>query len=193
MRSWRIHERITGRIIDILYHGAMPRTTPYGSFNIIALLSSSSYRGTWPTTLLTLPATSRNCSILPFMLNAAQGSVAPVSNRTYSVSSSAREATTLAALRKMSRRVAAFIFDQAANASWAPSAAFRASNMDAEEHSHRTLPVPGFTTLNVVFVLISCPLICRGMVYPAFWPISAICWSMKSSVLLSMRKVRLQV
>ena len=164
MRSWIINERITGRILDIshLYHGAMPRTTPYGSFNIIALLSSLSYRGTWPTTFITLPATSRNCSILLFMSNAAQGSAAPVSNRTYSVSSSAREATTSAALRKMSRRVADFIFDQAANASWAPSAACRASDLDAEEHSHRTLFVPGFTTLTVVFVLISCPLICRG-------------------------------
>lgn len=86
-----------------------------------------------------------------------------------------------AALRKMSRRVTAFAFDQAANASWAPSAACRASNLDAEEHFHKILPVPGFTTLNVVPVMISCPLICRGTVYPAFWPVSAISWEAGAS------------
>ena len=126
---------------------------------------------------MTLPATSRNCSILPFIFIAAQDSVAPVSNRTYSVSSWVREASTSAALRKMSRRAEAFILDQRVNARWAAAAACRASYLDAEEHFHRTLFVSGFTTSKVVFVLISCPLICRGMEFPAFWPISAICWS----------------
>jgi len=164
---WRVPRRLFS-VMGIMEgekadQGAIPRMTPYGSFSIMALLPSSPHTGMWPVELMTLPATSRNCSTAFGMLKPdAIVSEAPVSIFMYSANSSPRLANTSLAFKSMSRRWEGFILDHAGRAAWAASTAFTASSFEAEEHFQIAWWVTGLTTSKVVLVVTSSPLMSRG-------------------------------
>jgi hypothetical protein len=94
-----------------------------------------------------------------------KGGIAPVSSDSHFKLSSFRASSRSAALSKMVRRSAGFVFAHAGPASSAASTADRTSSLDAEAHFQTTSPVLGEVTLNVVDVVISLPLISSGTVY----------------------------
>ena len=86
------------------HHGAMPKTTPYGSLYTMALLPSSESVGTNPRIVEIKPAISLHISIAALYMNWNIGGSEPVSSRMYFQHSSLRFSNISAALRKMSRR-----------------------------------------------------------------------------------------
>ena len=100
-----------------VYHGAMPKMTPYGSFIIMALFPSSPHTGIYPVDVTILPATSLNCSIVLGTLKPELiAAVEPVSISMYSAHSLNLLFIMSLALSKMSRLTEGFVFAHAGKA-----------------------------------------------------------------------------
>ena len=146
-----------------IYHGAMPKTTPYGSLYMRALLPSSAGTGMLPVTVTILPATSLNCSMLEGRLKYLDSpSSDPVSISMYSQTSSPRLLSISLALSRMSRLNEGFVLDHAGKAAWAASTASMACCLETEEPFQINFPVTGETTSKVVSLVTSLPLMRRG-------------------------------
>ena len=132
---------------EVPYQGAIPRMTPYGSFQTIALFPSAPGIGTLPWKDGILPATSFNMSTASGTLKPEpQNSDAAVSSIIYFPSSSPRFSTIFAALRKISRLAVGLVFFQLWKAFCADSTAVKASATEALVESWRRLPVTGDRT-----------------------------------------------
>jgi hypothetical protein len=148
-----------------LYQGAIPKTTPYASFNMRALVPSAMQTGISPCNAEEiLPEISLNISDVFDVLKVENASTAPVSFMIYSWHSDVRFSKSSAARSIMSRRKFGFDFDHAGNAASAAATASRASFLEADELDQSVSDVEGEMTGKVVDVMTSLPLMSRGTV-----------------------------
>lgn len=146
------------------FHGAIARTTPYGSRSIKADLPSSLGLSTLPFTEGTKPPIVKHPSTARLKSKSVIEETAPVSTFEYLYAVSLRCLSSSAAFSKTSRLCDGFVLLQVLNAFCADATAFNASCSLAAEHFQHTLLSFGEVTSKVFSVVISLPSRNRGTV-----------------------------